>query len=299
MEKKVFNCNICDKLYKSYKTLWKHNKDFHTSKNLNLSSNTSKSTNFPQKSTRENLLECKFCNKKLSRLDNLKRHEKICKVKIEKINENNNMSQNEKELFEKFKKQFIEDKKVRNELLKSLKINPQQIQKINNQLNLNQQNNINNNINYFQLGYEDFNEKLSEQKKLGILNRQANSINRFIEMIYQEDKYKPYQNVYLTNLRSNFAYKYDENKNKFITVKQKDVLDHLFESRLYDIQQFYEDLENKMDPYKADQMKIFLSRIENELDFRNNKKEEVKLVLYNNKESVKKVFDEINKEIEI
>jgi hypothetical protein len=100
-------------------------------------------------------------------------------------------------------------------------------------------------------------EKLSNKKKLGILNRQANSVNQFVEMIYQNDDFKPYQNVYITNLRSNTAYKYDENQNKFIIVKQKDVLDHLFETRLNDIQQFYDDLQDDMDPFKAKQMKLF------------------------------------------
>jgi hypothetical protein len=54
-----------------------------------------------------------------------------------------------------------------------------------------------------------------------------------------------------------------------------------------------------MDPIKANQMKIFLERIENELVYRNLKKDEVKLVLYNNKDSVKKIFEEFNKEIEL
>jgi len=59
-------------------------------------------------------------------------------------------------------------------------------------------------------------EKLSNKRKLGILNRQANSVNSFVEMIYQNKDFKPYQNVYITNLRSNTAYKYDETLNKFL-----------------------------------------------------------------------------------
>ena len=168
------------------------------------------------------------------------------------------------------KKKIEEEiKNLKNIIQQSLKIDKKELNKINNQLNLNQQNNINNNNNYFQLGFENFNEKLSDKKKLGILNRQANSVNSFVEMIYQNKDFKPYQNVYITNLRSNTAYKYDENLNKFIAVKQKDVIDHLFETRLNDIQQFYDELQDIMDPCKANQMKIFLERIENELMYRN------------------------------
>jgi hypothetical protein len=243
---------------------------------------------------------CKYCNENFCDRTYRWRHEKICKNKDTiKENSNKKKSEDEKELFERFKKQMLEDEDIRTEILKALKIHPKQLQKINNQLNLNQQNNINNTSVYCQLGYENFQDKLSNKKKLGILNRQANSVNQFVEMIYQNDDFKPYQNVYITNLRSNTAYKYDEQQNKFITVKQKDVLDHLFETRLNDIQQFYDELQDDMDPYKAKQMKLFLERIENELVYRNIKKEEVKLVLYNNKDSVKKTYEEMNKEIEI
>jgi hypothetical protein len=285
-------CDICNKIFSSRQSRWNHNNRLHKLPDVQMSTQMSTlglqmSTSGLQMSTilpvKNNL--CKYCTKEFCDRKSRWRHEKSCKSK-EDVNNEIKILTMEKEI-----------KELRNIIQQSLKIDKKELNKINNQLNLNQQNNINNN--YFQLGYENFNEKLSDKRKLGILNRQANSVNSFVEMIYQNKDFKPYQNVYIANLRSNIAYKYDEKLNKFIAVKQKEVIDDLFETRLYDIQQFYDELQEVMDPIKANQMKIFLERIENELVYRNIKKEEVKLVLYNNKDSVKKIFEEFNKEIDL
>jgi hypothetical protein len=77
-------CKICIKKYKSYQTLWKHNKKFHKTKINIISQNTH--TKYQDPSKKE--YKCKYCKKNYSRNDNLKRHEKTCKQKI--ISENNN-----------------------------------------------------------------------------------------------------------------------------------------------------------------------------------------------------------------
>jgi len=88
MEKKIeYVCKICNKFYKNYKSLWKHNYIYHkdniTSK---LPQKHLKITQKPQKNIllKESHLNCKFCKKILSRKDNLNRHEKICN-KIEEL----------------------------------------------------------------------------------------------------------------------------------------------------------------------------------------------------------------------
>jgi len=312
MDRLEYKCNICKKDYSSYKSVWLHNYKYHPKiDNIILShpKPSDKSDYKPphkSKISKNNDLKtegykCKYCNNIYKHFQSRWKHEQKCSIKIVE-------SKNKDDLIE-LKLKILQDtlemkhkqemEQFKNDLLKTLKIDKKELNKINNQLNLNQQNNINNNNNYFQLGFENFQETLSDKKKLGILNRQANSVNSFVEMIYQNKDFKPYQNVYITNLRSNTAYKYDEKINKFIAVKQKDLIEHLFETRLNDIQQFYDELKDIMDPFKANQMKLFLDRIENELMYRNIKKEEVKLVLYNNKDSVKKVYEEINKEIEL
>jgi len=55
-------CNVCNKVYSSYNSLWNHNKRFHTQNTTIL---------------------CIYCNKCFSRNDNLKRHQLKCYKKIE------------------------------------------------------------------------------------------------------------------------------------------------------------------------------------------------------------------------
>ena len=62
-----YHCSICDKNYKSYHSLWKHNKIYHSEIHINI---TEKNRNF----------QCEKCNKKFTRKDTLKNHiENTCK----------------------------------------------------------------------------------------------------------------------------------------------------------------------------------------------------------------------------
>jgi hypothetical protein len=175
-----------------------------------------------------------------------------------------------------------------NLLQKALKIHPKTLNKINTQLNNNNTNNgIINNINIVQLGNEDLNNVLTDNQKLKILNRQAMSLNDLVELVHISDKFKQFKNVYITNLQSSFGYKFDEKNNKFIAVNKNELLNDILESRMYDIESFYEDMQYKMDPVRADQIKLFIDRMTNEEDIlKNLKKEEIKLILYNNREKI-------------
>jgi hypothetical protein len=73
-----YNCNICNKKYSSASSLWNHNKKYHNTININ----TSKTPQIPQILPQQ-ILNCKYCLKNLSRKDNLKRHEQTCKQKVE------------------------------------------------------------------------------------------------------------------------------------------------------------------------------------------------------------------------
>jgi hypothetical protein len=73
-----YECKICIKKYKTYQTLWKHNKKFHKTKiNIILQNTHTVSPNLLN-----NDCICKYCKKNYSRNDNLKRHENTCKQKI-------------------------------------------------------------------------------------------------------------------------------------------------------------------------------------------------------------------------
>jgi hypothetical protein len=211
------------------------------------------------------------CNKEIEIEDKL----------IEVKNENNLL-----EIKKENSEMKIKIDEMMNLLQKALKIHPKTLNKINTQLN-NTNNGIINNINIVQLGNEDLNNVLTDNQKLKILNRQAMSLNDLVELVHISDKFKQFKNVYITNLQSSFGYKFDEKNNKFIAVNKNELLNDILESRMYDIESFYEDMQYKMDPVRADQIKLFIDRMTNEEDIlKNLKKEEIKLILYNNREKI-------------
>ena len=91
-------CNLCNKNYKSYQSLWNHNKKFHQNTNNNIpqisSTHPQKSSNLPPNHSIQisdekiKKLTCQICQKVFSRSDNLKRHQLKCdKNKFEKYDQ--------------------------------------------------------------------------------------------------------------------------------------------------------------------------------------------------------------------
>ena len=117
-----YMCNICNKQYSSYKSLWNHNKDFHkinNDKKINLTHNNTQihtnNTQLPQNNTQIQKNKCLSCNKIFSRLDSLKRHEKTCKI----VKENNIIKKKELEKEQKeLEKEQKELEKEQKELAK-------------------------------------------------------------------------------------------------------------------------------------------------------------------------------------
>jgi hypothetical protein len=67
-------CDICNKIYSSYKTLWTHNKNFH--KNNDIIDNI-KPTFCKQN---DNKIICSYCNKPFSHRNSKWVHEQKCKI---------------------------------------------------------------------------------------------------------------------------------------------------------------------------------------------------------------------------
>ena len=195
------------------------------------------------------------------------------------------------------------------------------LQKINTQLN---NSGTINNITIVQLGKENLSELLTKQEKLGILNRQAMGINDIVELAHTSGKYKKCMNVYITNLQNTIGYMYDEKQNNFIAVNKNELLNDLLDSRMsrlvpslqttlefveqiltgLDIEKFYEEFQEKINADKAEKIKKFIDRMNDDEDcLKGLKKEEIKLILYNSKEAIgtilpkTKLLEETDKEI--
>jgi hypothetical protein len=292
-----FNCEHCNKSYKSYQSRWNHVNRYHNNTTLKKSSETSNITSkMPQNSTTlvKNKLSCSFCGKQLSRLDNLKRHEQKCK---DKLNENKVSNKNLEIIIEKQSKELAELKEL---IQKSLKIHPKTLQKINSQLGNIVNGDVNNNI-VIQVGNEDFNKVLTENEKLYLLNKYANSVVEMVKMVHisDDEKYKQYKSMYITNLQNNVAYRYDEESKKFIAVTKNELLDSIIENRLADIENFHTDYKEKITPFTSKQITKFIERMNNEKDYKDVKKEQIKFAIYNGREEIIQQIKEHNPDLNI
>jgi hypothetical protein len=237
---------------------------------------------------------CSKCNKLFNFRQGRWAHEKICHSKIDK-----NISKIQ-ELEKEMAEYKAEMEKLKILLQKSMKIHPKQLQKINNTLN-NSNNTINNNLinnNYYlQLGKEDLVNVLSKSQKRAILNRKAMGINDLVELIHCSGKFKQFMNVYITNLQNTIAYRYDEKTNNFIATDKNELLNDLIDCRMYDIQKFLDEAENILDTNTAADIKRIIKKMNEDDCFKGLKKDEIKFILYNNKDKIAVQKDQLELEV--
>jgi hypothetical protein len=74
-------CKSCDKKYKSYQSLWNHNKNIHNKTGANMSSKVDITSSFGLHITENSDKKCNYCEKVLSDRKSRWRHEKTCKNK--------------------------------------------------------------------------------------------------------------------------------------------------------------------------------------------------------------------------
>jgi hypothetical protein len=319
-------CDLCDKEYSNRQNLWRHKK---THINLNIPIdiiNTTKLPRVPQKNetlpqnttkipqNTTYLLKttnCKYCDKKLARYDSLKRHEAICKFKtIKQDKSDKNLEKENEELKDALKKQFEENNQIKlmlSELLnKNCKVHPKTLQKINKQLNIGDNGTINENINngtvnnitynIIGLGHENLTEVFSKKEKMAILKYRYYSLPQLVEYAHFNDKYPQFKNILITNTQNNLAYKYDTKKKQFVAVNKDELLDDIVDERMCDINSFYEELEKELDEKTKEILDKVKDKIENDPAYKEIKKKDIKLIIYNNR---KKVSKESTKELDI
>ena len=295
-----YKCIICDKYYKSKQSYWNHKNKFHSDDNHNIIKYNHPVNppimKYNPKMEGENERDgkkyfCKFCNKEFIHYQNRWRHQKKCENnEIDKLKKEN---QKLKEMFEKeiasLKEQLLET------MNKNCKKHPKTLQKINRQLN-NQYNNTQNNtncivnnntINIIPLGQEKLTDILSSKEQKMILSKKQQSLNYLIEYVHFNNKFPQFQNIIVTNLKDNIAYKYDDNMNKFIATTKDELLEILMENRIIDIEDFYNFNIEKLNENTKNILNKFIDKIKNDDEYFDKKKSDIKLILYNNNDNKK------------
>ena len=287
-----FLCKICNKFYKSKRSLYNHNKRFHTV----LTPFDTMSAHFDTKilassdeKLKNNRFHCEYCNKSYTRKSSVKRHQKTCENKNNLLIENKQLKKelkNNKIKFELHEKEIKELKEILN---KQLKIHHKTFEKMKNSLNnniINSTINNNNNINIVELGNENLSNIISNQNQIKILNKKFMSLQTLVKLVHCSDKYKQFHNCIITNLHSNTASKFDEKSGKFITVDKNKLLNDIIEYRKMDIEEFYDNNMDELDNKTKNYLEKFFSSMEKNKEYYDKYKKDIKLMLYNEKESL-------------
>jgi hypothetical protein len=322
------NCNTCNKNFKSYKSLWNHKKIFHSNIVLNVDEET---TNV----VINKKLQCKFCFVNFKSQSNKCQHEKnYCKEKnnvnnIQKDNHELEIKRIELEKMKEEKEKMKEEKekiKEENKMIR-LKIKLQNCKRLdnktfkavnkflmdrsfknsnNNAINSNNTNNNNTNtVNNYQIlavGEEQLKEILTMKEKKAILNERFCSLEKMVEIAHCGN-YNKFKNIIITNLKDNYAYKYDKNVGYFITVTKADLLNDIVTYRITDIEEMYDELTltNKIDDRTKELIQQMLAKIHDEnipfydyneeikySNYKSYKMNNIKILLYNNHDKMTK-----------
>jgi hypothetical protein len=299
-----YKCDKCVKYYKTYQTLWKHNKEFH--KNNNISNNT-RSENSPigsenslkksddglKKSDDIKTYECRKCNKIYNNKQSRWSHEQKCK----EINQTE---------IEDLKNTINELKKQVSSILQEKgKIHHKTLQKINNQINNN--GNINNgqiiNNTYVKFGDVDYHRILDNKQVRHILNQQFMSLEESIKLVHFNKDLPEYNNVFITNMRDDIGYIF--NGKEFISIKKNEMLNELIDTHVKEINLSLEKHKNKLNEKYVNRLEKFLDMLNDDdtkFTDQNNQRtyqsykaykiNSLKLLIYNS--SDKKKLDELN-----
>lgn len=285
-------CDLCKKFYASSSSLYTHKKTYHDATGTLL-----KSVTKPKQTH-----TCKFCNKTLSSKSNLNRHTNTCKHRtksIEKITEildeygNGDVLEM---LLAKYKGpsvQSFEQSDVQmqpsinnpinsyntSSMSNSHNQNTQiQTQNVQNNNNSNNNNTQNINIQIVPLGQENLCDVLSANEQLKVLKQKYESLEYLVKHIHFNQQYPQFQNIAISNLKDNVAYKYDENAKDFVAVTKEELLNDLIENRMNDIHDFCNN--NEISEKLNEKIEKLAENMEND-DYLFNKKQEVKLIVYN------------------
>jgi len=238
-----YNCTKCEKNYKSYQSLWNHNKKFHSK--ISEEENIDK---LPLK------YKCKICNKKFDNKQNKYYHQKICKNEI-----------------------ILEQPSEKNI---TTNINNSNNKTINNNINngtINQNITINN---YNNDNLEYISEKFKEKLFNNLLDKSEHYIplSKLIENIKFNPNHKENNNVKITSDRSKIGFYYDENKWK--AINKDALLDDLCDYSFKIFSKYFEEKKEMLPENIHTHFHIFSRVTQIKSELRNKIKDKIENIAY-------------------
>ncbi len=227
------------------------------------------------------LYECVYCNKKFKHIQSLNRHKKgRCKT-IDNDNDNNDMRELVKLLNDQLKEQQYQIKEQNNQI----KEQNNQIKELIKKAGITNIN-IQNNIKLLSYGNTDVSH-LTDNDYMKCLNHSNFCVPHLIEKIHFNPQKPENHNIYISNIKNNYVMLYDGNK--WILKDRDDAITNLMDEKEIILEQKLEEwIENGNDyPKIMNKFKRYIDKKENNKVL-NKIKDEIKLVLFNNRQFVEK-----------
>jgi hypothetical protein len=269
-----YNCQFCNKEYRLAQSRWAHEKKCKIEKEL-------EEKKIKEKQEEENrVLELK--NELLEK-----------ELEIMKINEMNHKNE-----IIKLQKKLLSSKRLDNKTFKA--VNKILMDRSNSNNITNSNNIINNNYPILSLGNEELTNVLTMDQKKQIMNSRLGSLEKIVEITHCGEL-NQFKNIIITNLKDNYAYRYDDKVGYFVTVPKTDLLEDVIMNRVMDIETIYDELQsaNKINEKTKKLIQDFLDKMANNDEpffdnetkyenFKSYKTNNIKILLYNNQDRITK-----------
>lgn len=229
-----FLCNLCNKEYKSYQSIWNHNKKFHPNENLIIQKNDNKKRNFI----------CDKCNKKFTTKQSMDHHiYNTCKQKTNKA-----------DLLEK---QIAKLQKEVNNLKSSKNINTNTTTNngtiTTNSNNNNTNNNTNNILVINKIGTENIGE-LNDEEIKEIFNQKLESVFKFIQHLNFNSRLPSNHNFCSTSLDGPYLTIYNTDDSVQKKERKKYFFEDLLNRSVNKMEQLYKKNKSKFNKTKQKQI---------------------------------------------
>jgi hypothetical protein len=282
----LFNCNICNKKYSSYKSLWNHNKKIHTKKDknvINIVNNNVKKVNNTLKS-----LTCDKCGKIFNNRPAKSIHKKTCKLEIIELKEEIN------EL-----KKIINNTNINTQ--NNTNINTQNNTNINN--NTQNINNTNNNLIINQIGRETYANLPSEDIKKFIKN--GNYLVNIVDLLNFNEKLPENHNFCNTSLEGKYVSVLNPetniinkvNKNNFynkVLEKSFEIINNIILTLEYD-EDFNKNIKEKYKIKLENKINELTDNFYKDKSYKNSFKQDINQLSYNKKNIILETWRTLKK----
>jgi hypothetical protein len=272
-----YSCKYCNKNYKTNNSRINHYNNIHKEEYLQDKTNELENTKtFP----------CNKCGKKYINRQSKYQHQKKCTLENNtELSKENNMLKN-----------LIID------LIKNNKLGPEHLKNINNGTinnnigainNNNNKGNVNNiTVNLQNFGNEDIIELLSRKEVLEILSKKLLSLEESVKTVHLNKNHPEYKNIIIKNIKNKYAYVWEEDK--FIVKHKDDVLEDLISNHVNFIETSLETYKDFLSTKIQNKITEMLEKLESSSKYVNKqlhktfktyrtyKKEELKMLIYNN-----------------